>query len=316
MGRIICVGSLNMDIAAYSEALPLPGETVFGSSIAASPGGKGLNQAVAARRLGADVAFVGNLGRDDAGEKIAAFLAAEGVDTSAVARLDGVPSGAAIILVDARSENAIVVIPGSNMAWPPGRLDEMKVASGDIVVAQFEVPDGIIAEAFAKARRAGARTILNAAPARPMPVGLLPLVDILVVNETELAAAVGNPVDGADIAAVAQAASNLSGPGLAVIATLGSQGAVVETAGRVERIAASRWPRSTPCASDCFIGALAAALWRKGSTRRRRLPTRRRASASPARAPRSRCHTCTRCIELLAQAWRLDCRARRAGREI
>ena len=261
MGRIICVGSLNMDIAAYSEALPLPGETVFGSSIAASPGGKGLNQAVAARRLGADVAFVGNLGRDDAGGKIAAFLAAEGVDTSAVARLDGVPSGAAIILVDARSENAIVVIPGSNMAWPPGRLDEMKVAPGDIVVAQFEVPDGIIAEAFAKARRAGARTILNAAPARPMPVGLLPLVDILVVNETELAAAVGKPVDGADIAAVAQAASNLSGPGLAVIATLGSQGAVVATAGRVERIAGKPVAAIDAAgAGDCFIGALAAAL--------------------------------------------------------
>jgi ribokinase len=261
MGRIICVGSLNMDIAAYSEALPLPGETVFGSSIAASPGGKGLNQAIAARRLGADVAFVGNLGRDDAGEKIGAFLAAEGVDTSAIARLDGVPSGAAIILVDARSENAIVVVPGSNMAWPPGRLDDMKVASGDIVVAQFEVPDGIIAEAFAKARRAGARTILNAAPARPMPVGLLPLVDILVVNETELAAAVGNPVDGADIAAVAQAASNLSGPGLAVIATLGSQGAVVATAGRVERIAGKPVAAIDAAgAGDCFIGALAAAL--------------------------------------------------------
>ena len=261
MGRIICVGSLNMDIAAYGEALPLPGETVFGSSIAASPGGKGLNQAVAARRLGADVAFVGNLGRDDAGEKIAAFLAAEGVDTSGIARLDGVPSGAAIILVDARSENAIVVIPGSNMAWPPGRLDDMKVASGDIVVAQFEVPDGIIAEAFAKARRAGARTILNAAPARPMPVGLLPLVDILVVNETELAAAVGKPVDGADIAAVAQAASNLSGPGLAVIATLGSQGAVVATAGRVERIAGKPVAAIDAAgAGDCFIGALAAAL--------------------------------------------------------
>jgi ribokinase len=261
MGRIICVGSLNMDIAAYSEALPLPGETVFGSSIAASPGGKGLNQAVAARRLGADVAFVGNLGRDDAGEKIGAFLAAEGVDTSAIARLDGVPSGAAIILVDARSENAIVVVPGSNMAWPPGRLDDMKVASGDIVVAQFEVPDGIIAEAFAKARRAGARTILNAAPARPMPVGLLPLVDILVVNETELAAAVGKPVDGADSAAVAQAASNLSGPGLAVIATLGSQGAVVATAGRVERIAGKPVAAIDAAgAGDCFIGALAAAL--------------------------------------------------------
>ena len=263
MSRIVCVGSMNMDIAAYSTTLPRPGETVFGSTLASSPGGKGLNQAVAARRLGAEVAFIGNLGRDDTGDAVAAFLDAEGIDTNGIRRVDGVPSGAAVILIDARSENAIVVIPGANMAGQHGALDDLKLSLGDIVIAQFEIPDAVIIDAFQRARKAGARTILNAAPARAMPERLLPLVDILVVNETELAATCGKLIDGSDVAAVTGAAASLSGPSLAVVATLGSAGAAVAAGGTTVRIAGVVVKATdTAGAGDCFIGALAAALAR------------------------------------------------------
>jgi ribokinase len=254
---------MNMDIAAYSATLPRPGETVSGSALASSPGGKGLNQAVAARRLGAEVAFVGALGRDDAGDTLAAFLESEGVDVSAVSRVEGVPTGAAIILVDAKSENAIVVIAGANAAWSPAALDAMQLEAGDIVVAQFEVPDAVIIEAFSRARRAGARIILNAAPARPMPAGLLQLTDILVVNETELAATCGKALDASNIPAVSAAALALSSATLAVVATLGSAGAVIAASGIVVRIeAAPIVAVDTAGAGDCFIGAFAAALAR------------------------------------------------------
>jgi len=263
MSRIVCVGSMNMDIAAYSTTLPRPGETVFGSTLTSSPGGKGLNQAVAARRLGASVAFVGNLGGDDTGDAVAAFLDAEGIDTNGIGRVDDVPSGAAIILIDAKSENAIVVIPGANMVWQQGALDDLQLSGGDIVIAQFEVPDAVIIDAFERAHKAGARTILNAAPARAMPERLLPLVDILVVNETELAATCSKTIDGSDIAAVTGAAASLSSPRLAVIATLGSAGAVVAAGGTTVRIAGVAVKAiDTAGAGDCFIGALAAALAR------------------------------------------------------
>lgn len=263
MPRIVCVGSMNMDIAAYGEALPRAGETVFASDLATSPGGKGLNQAVAARRLGAEVAFVGQLGRDQSGDTLARFLDREGVDTSGIGRLEGVPTGTALILVDAASQNAIVVVSGANMAWPPAWSEQLTFAAGDLAVAQFEVPDAVIVEAFTRARAAGARTILNAAPARPMPAGLLALTDILVVNETELAAAVGRPIDEADVAAVARAAETLSRTGPAVVVTLGSRGAVVLAGGEETRIEARAVKAvDTAGAGDCFIGALAAGLVR------------------------------------------------------
>lgn len=263
MSKIVCVGSMNMDIAAYSATLPRPGETVFGSMLQSSPGGKGLNQAIAARRLGADVAIFGMLGRDEAGNTLAAFLGAEGIDTSGIARIDNVPTGTAIILVDAKSENAIVVIPGANMNWLPGALDGLKLSAGDVVIAQFEVPDAVIVAAFEMARQAGARTILNAAPARALSPEFLALVDVLVVNETELATVSAKAIDCDDIAAVSAAALQLSGPSLAVVATLGSAGTVVAAAGTTSRVEGPAVAAvDTSGAGDCFVGALAAALAR------------------------------------------------------
>ncbi len=266
MSRIVCVGSMNMDIAAYSTTLPRPGETVFGSNLVSSPGGKGLNQAVAARRLGAEVAFAGCLGRDATGNSVLAFLNSEGIDTSAILRLDGAQSGAAVILVDAKSENAIVVIPGANMSWPAGALDDLQLRPGDIVISQFEIPDAIIIAAFERARAAGARTILNAAPARAMPAQLLALVDILVVNETELAATGGTALDTSDVDAVTESALALSNEKLCVVVTLGAEGAVVAADGQATYLPGLAVKAiDTAGAGDCFIGALAAALF-KGET--------------------------------------------------
>ncbi len=263
MSRIVCVGSMNMDIAAYSAALPRPGETVFGSSLVSSPGGKGLNQAVAARRLGAQVAFVGCLGMDHVGDQVSAFLQSEGIDTSAIARLDTVQSGAAIILVDGNSENAIVVISGANMSWPDGSIANLKLGAGDIVVSQFEIPDQIIIEAFTRARAVGARTILNAAPARVMPVRLLPLIDVLIVNETELAVSTGTSVDTADVDAVTAMTVALSNDKRSVVATLGADGAVIASEGAATYVPGLVVKSvDTAGAGDCFVGALAAALLR------------------------------------------------------
>ena len=260
MPRIICVGSINMDIAAYAASLPRPGETIMGTALLSSPGGKGLNQAVAACRLGADVAFVGNVGRDANGETLLAFMTHEGIDTALVAKLEGEQTGAAVILVDQESENAIVVIPGANMVWPSVvRLGAVSV--GDIVMAQFEVPDPVILAAFTTAKAAGARTILNAAPARPISEALMPLIDILIVNEGELAAVSGRTFDAADMIAVERVALELAGDKMVVVCTLGRRGALVAANGKrslAHGIAVAAV--DTAGAGDCFTGALATAL--------------------------------------------------------
>jgi ribokinase len=266
MSRIVCVGSMNMDIAAYCVALPRPGETVLGSSLVSSPGGKGLNQAVAACRLGANVAFAGSLGTDQVGDAITAFLASEGIDVSGIARQAGVPSGAAIILVDGAAQNAIVVISGTNMSWPEGAIGNWKFGPSDIVVSQFEIPDEIIIDAFQLAKAAGARTVFNAAPARTLPAKMLSLIDILVVNEIELVTIAGNEIDTTDVDAVTTAALALSNAGLSVIATLGAEGAVVASEGNATYIPGHTvQPVDATGAGDCFVGALAAAL-SKGET--------------------------------------------------
>lgn len=263
MPRIVVAASMNMDLAAYGERLPRPGETVFGTHAAHSPGGKGLNQAVAAARLGAAVAMIGYLGMDENGDRVRAFLMSEGVDVALIDRLPSQQTGLAIILVDKASENAIVVIPGANMAWPAHATEQMVVARGDLVVATFEIPDAQIVKAFARARSAGARTILNPAPARPASAELLALTDQLIVNEVELPVMLGQRVDANDPDAVAAAARQLAIGREVVVVTLGARGAIVSTASECWSVAPRRVKAiDTAAAGDCFIGAWAAALAR------------------------------------------------------
>ena len=149
------------------------------------------------------------------------------------------------------------------MQWPDNALASLEFKPSDIVVSQFEVPDAIIIEAFKRARAVGARTILNAAPARPMPDQLLALIDILVVNETELAAVYAQPLDTTDLEDVTSAALALSSARLSIVATLGAHGAVIAGNGHTTRITGCTVKAiDTAGAGDCFIGALAASLAR------------------------------------------------------
>src|SRR5688572_15671779 len=185
IGRVIVAGSLNMDLVAEAPSLPRAGETIMGSAFHTLPGGKGLNQAVAAARLAATVSMIGCVGQDAFGERLRAVIRAEGIDASGVRETRDAPTGIAQIVVS-RGENSIVVVPGANMTMTDADVSSLEIKSGDIVVAQLETPITVTERLFTRARGIAA-TILNAAPASAVPDSLLAVTDLLVVNETELA---------------------------------------------------------------------------------------------------------------------------------
>lgn len=259
--KVIIVGSLNMDLIVRAPRRPAMGETVMGDTFDILPGGKGLNQAVAARRLGAPVEMVGCVGDDDFGRRFLAFLDAEDIGRTGVHATPEAATGVAVITL-AGGDNAIVVAPGANMRLAAGDVGGLSFAPGDICVGQFEVPLATTEAAFRAARASGATTILNAAPAQALPPALLDAVDILVVNESELAAISGARVDAhsatADIAAAARPFA--TGPRV-VVATLGARGAVVVDRNESREIPGRKVSVvDATGAGDCFIGALAAAL--------------------------------------------------------
>ena len=204
---VLVVGSLNMDLRIRTPRLPAPGETLTGSGFDTDGGGKGANQAVAAARQGARVAMLGAVGQDAHGAALLAALQADGIDTHAVERIAGTPSGTAAILLMPDGENSIVVIPGANHALTPERVraQAARLRQARVVVAQLECPLDAVTEALAIAREAGAVTVLNAAPVQPLGDALLGQLDWLVVNEIEAAALAGMPVPGpAEARAVAE----------------------------------------------------------------------------------------------------------------
>lgn len=267
MSTAYVVGSINRDIVAYVDKIPAPGETVSGTGSAQFPGGKGSNQAVALARLaskGTDVAMVGQVGDDGFGRDMLAFLQGEKIDVSRIGVLRGVPTGIALINVDPNGENAIAVAPGANHAWARG-LPDLPLKASDIVVCQLEVPLEITAAAFAAAKTAGATTLLNPSPMKPLPDDLLAATDILVVNEIEAAALLKIRVSDIDDRRLIPSARALIklGP-RAVVVTLGASGVLaVEADGRATRLPAPAVRAiDTTGAGDCFVGALAAALMR------------------------------------------------------
>lgn len=246
-GRVIgVVGSLNLDLVARVPHLPAPGETVLGGALERHHGGKGGNQAVAAARLGAPVAFFGAVGRDDFGDELAAGLAAEGIDIAGLARVDA-PSGCALISVAPHGENQISVLPGAN-AFAPGPPSPFPPL--ERLLVQLELPLPVVQAWVQAAHAAGVPVVLNAAPWTPLPPALLQALDLLVVNETELAAL---GCDGPQAAAA-------RGP-RSVIATLGARGALAWHGGRAwSQPAYDVWAVDTTGAGDTFCGALVAAL--------------------------------------------------------
>lgn len=254
---IVVFGSINVDLVARVERLPGPGETVKGPDYQVFPGGKGANQALAARRAGADVAMVGAVGADDFRHRGLELLTADGVDVTDVATVDA-PTGIAMIAVDRGAENMIIVASGANRLARPDAVAR-RVGEGDTLVVQFEVPEGAVLDAARAASGRGGRVVLNAAPAGPVDEELARLTDVLIVNEheaAEVARGIGLPEDPL---AFARAFTRRSGG--AVVVTLGGDGAFAVDGDLEVRVPSPRVAVvDTTAAGDAFVGALVAAL--------------------------------------------------------
>ncbi|HYE45840.1 MAG TPA: ribokinase [Caulobacter sp.] len=234
------VGSINLDFVATAASLPAPGETVTGATLARHPGGKGANQALAARRLGAEVQLIGATGRDGMADEALGLLRRDGVDLWGVATRPGEPSGVALIAVAAGGENQIIVAPGANAAVQPGDLPNTLEGA---VVLQLELPIPTVAAA---AERATGFVAVNLAPAARVPEALLARADLIVVNETE-AAFYGEAVHAArGLVAITlgAAGARLFGDGAQIASATPPPVSVVDTTG----------------AGDCFVAALTVAL--------------------------------------------------------
>lgn len=262
MGRVFVAGSINMDVVATADRHPRLGETVAGQQVLYFPGGKGANQAVAASRLGAKTTLIGRLGRDSFGAELKAFLGDQGIDLGYVQETTDAHTGTAIITV-AQVDNTIVVIPGANALVSTDDAAVVPLLKGDVAVSQFEIPLPAIAAFFRRARDASAITLLNPAPAQQMSSELLELVDILVLNETELGFLAGTELSDSDeVAKIIAVARQLQArEDQTICVTLGKRG-VLALAGREELAVPGRVVQAvdTTGAGDCFVGALASQL--------------------------------------------------------
>ena len=259
MAGVFVVGSINQDFVLKVERRPEPGETVTGAELALFPGGKGGNQAIAAARLGADVALLGRVGEDPFGRELVVNLRDNGVDTSRVEAVTDVPTGSAFITVTPDGENAIVVSPGANRRFGPA---EVRAASEDLrkarlLLAQLEVEVEAVEMAAYTVAGNGGRVLLNLAPPREVSGDLLRLSDPLVVNEHEAAFLLGE-----DAQTPEESAGKLLdlGPPSAVV-TLGGAGAILATEDSSRHFPAPEVQVvDTTGAGDAFVGALAAKL--------------------------------------------------------
>ena len=254
-GRVVVVGSANLDHTAQVDRLPLPGETIVASDLRSSPGGKGANQAVASSRAGgAHTTFIGAVGNNDAGTQLVAALTAASVQVL-VSRADRKPTGSASIVVDGRGENTIVVSPGANeLAEGSDIRAKQAIRDAAVIIGQLEIPISATLNAF-RSRSSGALAILNAVPASQDAWSLLRDTDVLVVNETEALS-----VSGA--AAVADAVAFLCEKVPVVVVTLGERGSLIARTGQPPTTvpALTIDAIDTTAAGDTFCGVLAAEL--------------------------------------------------------
>jgi ribokinase len=258
--RVLVVGSANVDFTVAVARLPRPGETVSGGTLLVNHGGKGANQAVAARRLGGDVAFVACVGDDDAGVAVRAALAREGIDVAGVTVSSTTATGTALIVVDAEGRNQIAVAPGANHALGVDDVERTNFAGAAVVVCQLETPVASVRRVLETARRHGARTLLNPAPVPAAHVDLWPLVDYLTPNAGEAERFTGVAVGDRATATVAAARFREWGVGT-VIVTLGEDGALASgPAGVMHMPGFAVTAVDTTAAGDAFNGALALAL--------------------------------------------------------
>jgi ribokinase len=261
MNRLVVLGSVNADHVLRVPHFPRPGETLTGHSYQVVPGGKGANQAVAAARLGAPVAFIARIGDDAIGHQMKTGFAKDGIDVSAVELDEQLPTGIAIIYVSDEGENSIGISAEANGALSPAMVKrhETLIADAHTLLLQLEVPLESVFEAASLARSHGTRVVLNPAPARPLPADLLALVDLITPNQTEAELLIGVKVT--DEASAAQAAARFHQMGISdVMITLGSQGVYCSNARQQQLIPGFRVEAvDTTAAGDTFNGALLAA---------------------------------------------------------
>jgi ribokinase len=260
--HILVIGSANVDFTVKVERLPQTGETVSGGDFRLSYGGKGANQALAARLAGAPVVMIAKLGRDPNGELLFQHLSEAGMSAQGLLRDDEAPSGVALIMVDPQGRNLIAVAPGSNrgLTVPNVQTLDAHAFTAGILLTQLEIPLETVEYSLRRAREAGMITILNPAPARPLPQDVLALSDIITPNETEASLLSGVTVS--DLETARQAGGRLVALGCqTVIITLGALGALLIRRGEVQHFPSlAVTPVDTTAAGDAFNGVLAAAL--------------------------------------------------------
>lgn len=270
MSKIYVIGSSNTDMVVKTATLPKPGQTVMGGEFFMNPGGKGANQAVAAARLGGDVGFVANLGNDLFGDQALAHFQQENIDCRYVTRDASHRSGVALISVDDRAENHIVVAPGANEHLSTEHIDKAfgNISSADIILIQLEIPMETVVHAIRQAKALGVRVILNPAPASALSNEVLKGVYLITPNETEASVLTGIEVE--DDATARLAGQKLLQMGIEhVVVTLGSRGALWLSNFAEELIPAPVVKAvDTTAAGDCFNGALAVAIAQKTPMRK------------------------------------------------
>lgn len=262
MSAVVVVGSANLDFTVQVDRFPRPGETILGRDLWMSLGGKGVNQAVAARRTGAEVTFVGKVGRDEHGAHIRKSLEGAGIDVTGLLADASCHTGVAFILVDPAGGNQIVVASGCNYRLTPEELESRDdLLTGVILLLQLETPLDTALRALRRGKQKGMRTILNPAPATALPSEHFPLIDILTPNEAEASGLTG--VSVTDLDAAEEAGVRLRDMGCGdVIITLGAQGSLW-----VGKHGAQHFPGfsvrtvDSTAAGDAFNGALAVALY-------------------------------------------------------
>lgn len=259
MPDILVVGSLNADLVVRTPRFPQPGETISGEDLQVIPGGKGANQAVAASRLGANVSMLGRVGKDNFGDFLLDNLKSNNVNSQLIQRDDS-STGTAIIVVDTNGQNSIVLSAGANGKASITDVGLASFSMFSLLLLQLEIPTPTVLSAAKLAKEAGVRVILNPAPAKELPDELISLADFIVPNETELSLLTG--VEVKDIPSAENAAGLLlERDAKNVIATLGSNGALIVTRELTQRIPAFKVDIvDTTAAGDAFIGGFATAL--------------------------------------------------------
>lgn len=262
MNKVCVLGSINMDLVIRVNEMPKEGETILSESFEKIAGGKGANQAVAARRCGNIVSMIGKIGKDDNGKILKGLLEEDSIDTNLIFEDENEPTGMAVITVNKNGNNSITVISGSNMTLNKDEIEKSKeiIENSDILISQFEVPEEVILEAFKIAKENNKITILNPAPAKKIDEELLKYTDIIIPNETEAELLTGIKVK--DLESAKLAANGLLEKGVKfVIVTLGSKGAAVISKEDGQIVEAYKVKAiDTTAAGDSFIGGLSSKL--------------------------------------------------------